>query len=230
VGLKLALLITAPTLTRPALGVVVGSGVIALILAGTLWWLIGHAITISHEGGHALAAVLFGGKVNSVRVRRDRTGRTSADLLPLTGVFFTMAGYMAPSAFGLFASLLIALGQFLAVLWVTLVLLALILTVASTWFTRFAVTVTGLVVVLALHSHSTNLVLWTACIWAWILLIGGLVHVILHNGIGADHHALKRATWIPVWVWSLLFTAFAVAALGIGLSWLTGIDSPLNTS
>ena len=220
-----AAVLGTPALHRPGLGVTLGSGLLAVGLVVLFWWLIGHAITIAHEGGHALVTVLAGGKVARVQVRRDRTGRTDS-FVPGRGVPTTLAGYLAPSAFGLLAALLITFGRFAAVLWISLALLLLILTVAGTWFTRFAVVTTGLLLVLALRTASETVVLWTACTWAWVMLLGGLVHVILHHGVGRDHHSLKEKTWIPVVFWSWFFAAFALATLWFGFSWLTGISDP----
>jgi hypothetical protein len=63
-------------------------------------------------------------------------------------------------------------------------------------------------------------------VWTWLLLIGGLIHVLLHNGKGSDHHELRKLTWLPVWFWSFLFTFVAFASLAVGFAWLTGLSTP----
>jgi hypothetical protein len=212
---------------RPGLGVVLASGLIALLVTAILWWVVGHAITIAHEGGHALAAILVGGLVEYLWVTRKRDGETGASALSrLTVIPFTLAGYLAPSVFGLIAAAIVVLGRPAAVLWTTVVLLVLVLTVASTWFTRFAVVAVGMVFALVLRTKSDGVLLWVACSWTWLLLIGGLVHVVLHNGKGSDHHRLRELTWLPVWFWSFLFTFVALASLIFGFTWLTGMSSP----
>ena len=211
---------------RPNMDVVIGTAVLALALTVALWWLVGLAVTVAHEGAHALVSVLFGGKVSAVLVNRDRTGLTSTSQGPLVAILVTMGGYLGPSAFGLLGALLITLGRPVAVLWISLLLLVGMLTVAASWFTRFVVVALGLLMAWAIRSGSDPVVVWTAATWAWILLIGGLVHVFLHNGKGSDHLALRKATWIPVWFWSLLFSSAAVAAIAYAFSWLTGYGDP----
>jgi Peptidase M50B-like len=224
---QLALLDAPVLLHRPGLGVVIGSALIALTLVVALWWIVGHAITLAHEGGHALVAVLLGGAVAGVLVNRDRTGLTSTPSLgPVRLVFVRMAGYLAPSGFGLLSALLIVLGQFPAVLWVSVLLLVLLLAVSRSWFTRFVVVATGAVIVVALRTRSEDFLLWTACIWAWLLLMGGLVNGIAHFGSGGDHQLLRDSTYIPVWFWSVLFAGSAVVAFGYALFWLTGMSNP----
>jgi len=218
---------TGWSLSRPGLGVVLGSAFVALLLSVLLWWVVGHAITIAHEGGHALAAILAGGLVSYLWVRRNRTGATGATALSrLTVIPFVLAGYLAPSLFGLAGAAVLVLGRPAAVLWASVALLVLALTVASTWFTRVAVVAVGAVLGLALRAQSDDVTLWTACSWTWLLLIGGMIHVVLHNGKGSDHHQLRKLTWLPVWFWSFLFTFVAFVSLVFGFAWLTGISAP----
>lgn len=219
--------LAAPVLHRPGLDVAIGSALIAVLLIAGTWWAVGQALTLAHEGGHALVSVLLGTDVQDVRVWRNREGlTTTAGADRVTRVITGMAGYLAPPAFGLAAVVLIVLGYAVAVLWITVVLLVLVLTVAGTWFTRFAIVMTGLAFGLLLGTESDGLLLWAACVWAWILLLGGLVHAIQHFGVGGDHHNLRELTWIPVWIWSLLFTAVAAATLACAVAWMTGISDP----
>ena len=124
------------------------------------WRPAGHAITIAHEGGHALAAILAGGLVSYLWVRRDRTGETRATALSrLTVVPFVLAGYLASSLFGLAGAAVLVLGRPAAVLWARVALLVLALTVASPWFTRAAVVAVGAVLGLALRAQSDDVTL-----------------------------------------------------------------------
>ncbi|MDQ1287852.1 MAG: hypothetical protein QG622_1417 [Actinomycetota bacterium] len=208
---------------RPPLVVVGGSAAIAFLLVVEVWWLVGHAIALAHEGGHALMAVLTGGRVTRVRVDRDQTGETEVLVGPVGMVLVTLAGYLAPSAFGLIAAGLIAHGRSAAVLWASLVLLLPVLVVAATWFTRFAVVATVTLIAAVLSRGSDTVVLWAACTWTWILLIGGLTHICLHYEAGADLLALRRLSRIPVEISSHVVAVLALAALWCAFSWLTGI-------
>jgi hypothetical protein len=58
----------------------------------------------------------------------------------------------------------------------------------------------------------------------WLLLVGGLVHVLQHGARGSDFQALRRATWIvPAAVWAALAAVAAGAALVYGGMLLLGL-------
>ena len=214
-------------LHRPDLLQVLASALAAVLLLVVLWWAVGLVLTMAHEGGHALAALVLGATVLSLLVRHDRTGRTTLVRVgPLAAVGFLAAGYVGPSGFGLAAAALLVYGQPTAVLWLTVALLALALAVSGTWFTRFAVVLAGAFFVLMLSKRSADVDAWTACTWTWVLLVGGLVQSVAHFGTGDDHHALQKATWLPVPFWSLLFTGGALGALLLASAWLTGLSDP----
>jgi hypothetical protein len=210
----------------PSITTVLVGGVIAVVLVLGVWSLVGHVITIAHEGAHAVAAVLLGGRITEVRLNRDLTGSTrwaNAVLqLPVAA-----AGYLGPSAFGLVGSVLIVHGRSDAVLWISLVLLGLLLLSTANWFGRFAVVLTGAALFLTLQQGSAGVRVVVACAWVWLLLIGGLLHVWNHRHGGADFADLRRMTFVvPPFVWAGFALLVASFALVVGGAWLVGAATP----
>src|SRR5205814_8719424 len=105
--------------------VVVMSGLVALVLSLIVWPVVRFAVTIAHEGGHALTASMMGGTVRSIHVYRNKDPRgrgltTWSGVGPVGRFFTTLAGYVGPSIFGLGGSVLLAGGHSAAVLWLSL--------------------------------------------------------------------------------------------------------------
>ena len=84
--------------------VVAVSGAVALIvvLNGWFWHLTRNAITIAHEGGHALVSLLAGRRLQGIRLHSDTSGETRSRGRPDGPglVLTTMAGYLTPPLLG----------------------------------------------------------------------------------------------------------------------------------
>jgi Peptidase M50B-like len=88
----------------PPAWVIAVSGTIALliVLNRRAWRLARTSITIAHEGGHALASVLCGRRLDGIRLHSDTSGvtysrgRRTGPAVVLTSV----AGYVTPSLLG----------------------------------------------------------------------------------------------------------------------------------
>src|SRR6186713_1295420 len=95
--------------------VVVVSALVALAIVsfGMSWQLSRGLITIAHEGGHALMALVTRRKLEGIRLHSDTSGVTLTRGRP-TGpgmVLTSLAGYLAPSLLGLAAALLTEQGR-----------------------------------------------------------------------------------------------------------------------
>src|SRR5712691_4211678 len=112
----------------PPAWVVAVSGTIALliVLNPRAWRLARNSITIAHEGGHALASVLSGRRLDGIRLHRDTSGVTySHGKRTGPGVVLTLAaGYLTPPLLGAGAAWLLAAHHVTAMLWLMLALLA----------------------------------------------------------------------------------------------------------
>ncbi len=223
--------------------VVAAGGVAALVMVVNRWaWsLTRNAITIAHEGGHALASLLTGRRLGGIRLHYDTSGetRTRGKAHGPGMVFTALAGYLTPPLLGLGAAWLLAADHVVALLWLLLVLLA-----ATFLVMRNAYGVAAVLVAVAAVSVVTLLApalvqsAFGYCA-AWFLLLGGVRPVAelwrsrrrgRRSGGGAsgasDADQLARLTGVPGGVWVGLFWLFAVAALALG-AWLL-IPGPLH--
>src|SRR5215217_8170098 len=99
------------TQSDPAASVTLVAGGLALlvVLVGRPWRFARNLVTIVHEAGHALAAVLVGRRLQGIKLHSDTSGVTVSRGKPEgPGMAFTApAGYSAPGLLGLlFATLL----------------------------------------------------------------------------------------------------------------------------
>ncbi len=204
-----------------SLVVVVGAGLIALLLSLIVWPVVRFAVTIAHEGGHAITASMMGGTVESIHVYRnnDERGRgiTFFRGVGPFGKFFTaLAGYTGPSIFGLGGAVLLAGGHSVAVLWLSLVFLLLALIQMGNILGGLAAVGTGAVVILVLRYASTEGRTFFAYVWIWFLLFGGVGHVVASGWRSGDAGELKRLSLLPATIWSGFFGLATLAALVYG--------------
>ena len=63
---------------RPPIWLVIVTGLVALgaVVPRTAWRLSRNAITIAHEGGHGLMALLTGRRLDGIRLHSDTSGLT----------------------------------------------------------------------------------------------------------------------------------------------------------
>ncbi len=101
--------VTTVLAARPA---VLLAAALALVAVGwtALWRWTRTVVTIAHEGGHAVVAVLAGRGLTGIRLHADTSGLTvSTGARRWPGLVFTfLGGYPAPSLLGLGGALLVA--------------------------------------------------------------------------------------------------------------------------
>lgn len=208
----------------------------AIVLTGerTTWRLLRFVVTIAHEGGHAVAAVLVRRELAGIRLHSDTSGVTlSRGRAEGPGMVFTAVfGYPAPSLIGIGFAALVGLDQIRVMLWVTIGLLVLLLTQIRNMFGVVTVVGSGAAAVAVIIWGTDRVALGFACAVAWLLLVGGLRAVIelqrsrrqQGSGRGArqlssDADQLARLTGLPGLIWVTLFFLLSTAALGTG-GWL----------
>lgn len=214
----------------PGTSWVLGTGALALllVLAPATWPRVRLAVTLVHEAGHALVAVLVGRRLQGIRLHADTSGVTvSRGRARGPGmVAMLAAGYLAPAVLGLGAALLLADGRALALLWSLVALLLLVLAWIRNGY--------GLLVVLAVGGGVLALSWYAdprtqsagALLVAWLLLLAAprpLVELLLAGRAGrqgSDPQQLAGLTRLPVLLWVLVLLAANVAGLVVGVSTL----------
>ncbi len=155
-----------------------------MVLAnGWAWHLTRNAITIAHEGGHALASLLTGRRLYGIRLHSDTSGETRSRGKPHGPgmVFTTMAqGHLTPPLLGAGAAALLAAHHVVLLLWLLLVLLAATLLAIRNAYGALAVLVTAaaVVAVTLLLAPVTVQVCAVGYAAAWFLLLGGVRPVV----------------------------------------------------
>ena len=242
------------TQPAPPVWVIAVSGVVALIvvLNGWFWHLARNAITIAHEGGHALVSVLAGRRLQGIRLHSDTSGETRSRGRPDGPglVLTTMAGYLTPPLLGAGAACLLAAHHVVLLLWLLLVLLAATLLAIRNAYGALAVLVTAAVVVAVTWLATAEVQAGFGAAAAWFLLLGGVRPVVelqrsrrrarrprgraarpgavVWQGRAPESDAdqLAGLTGVPGGVWVGLFLVVALVALAIGARLL--IPGPLN--
>ena len=205
-----------------------------------LWRIARNAITIAHEGGHALAALLTGRKLRGIRLEFDTSGLTLSAGRPTgPGMMFTLlAGYVAPSLIGLGGAWLLGGNRITLLLWLAVVLLLLMLINIRNVFGVVSVLVTGAIVFVVSWSASAQVQAVFAYAVVWFLLIGGVRPVFELQSLRSrgrmpesDADQLAGLTRIPALFWVGVFLIVDVAALVTGVFLLAGQWLPeLSTS
>jgi len=201
--------------------VLLGIAVFAVVLVPATWLVVQHVETMAHEGAHALVGSSTGWKIHGVRLWRSGDGRTDRSSANRSGnVITSAAGYLGSSAFGLGAAKLISVGHAVAVLWLSLLLLVILLTVIRNSFGVFAVVITGFVLYLFARYAAIGTEIVVAYVVTWFLLLSGLRMVVEHGPGAGDADKLAETTHVPRVLWSGLWLVGTTVALVLGGSLL----------
>ncbi|CAL9525278.1 M50 family metallopeptidase [Streptomyces sp. enrichment culture] len=222
------------TQPAPELWLVVATAVAALLVTvpGPLWRTARNAVTIAHEGGHGLVALLTGRRLEAIRLHSDTSGLTVSRGRP-TGIGMILtaaAGYTAPSLLGLGGAWLLAADRITLLLWVATALLIAMLLMVRNAYGVLTVLVTGGAFLLVSWLTEPEVQAAFAYAAVWFLLLGGVRPVFelqakRRRGEAADSDAdqLARLTHAPAAVWVFLFHAVALSSLIGGGRWLLGL-------
>ena len=215
----------------PSRVLVLATALVALVAVASsrLWPVTRTVVTMAHEGGHALVALLAGRRVDGVRVMRSTAGVTvSEGHAAGPGIVLTAAaGYLAPPLLGLGAAALLASGHLAGMLLLSLALLAALAVAMRNAFGIAAVVVTGAAIAAVLWRGSALGENVLGYLLTWFLLFGGVRPVLelqrtrrRQRGRGTDADQLALLTGVPAGLWVLLFGLAALAALAVGALWL----------
>ncbi|MFB7938196.1 M50 family metallopeptidase [Streptomyces sp. NPDC056049] len=217
----------------PAEWLVIATGVAALAVTvpRRLWLFARNAITIAHEGGHALVALAAGRRLEAIRLHSDTSGLTVTRGRPTgLGVVLTLAaGYTAAPLLGLGGAALLGAGRVTVLLWAASALLLAMLVMVRNAYGILSVVLTGALFVLVSWLAPAEVRAVFAYAVVWFLLLGGvrppfeLQSKRRHDGApDSDAGQLSRLTHVPAGVWLAFFHTVSLSCLIGGATWLLG--------
>ncbi|MFD9434593.1 M50 family metallopeptidase [Streptomyces sp. NPDC060002] len=222
------------TQSDPDLWVVLATAVAALavVVPHTLWRISRNAITIAHEGGHGLVALLTGRRLTGIRLHSDTSGLTLSRGKPhgLGMILTAAAGYTAPPLLGLGGAALLGAGRITLLLWVATALLVVMLLMIRNAYGALTMVLTGGTFLLVSWLAGPQVQAAFAYAVVWFLLLGGVRPAFelqakrSRAGAGdSDADQLSRLTHVPAGLWLFLFHAVSLCALLGGGRWLLGL-------
>ncbi|MGH3313840.1 MAG: M50 family metallopeptidase [Streptomyces sp.] len=205
---------------------------LAAVAPSGVWRLSRNAVTIAHEGGHGLIALVSGRRLDGIRLHSDTSGLTLSRGKP-TGIGMVLtaaAGYSAPSLLGLGGAWLLAANHITLLLWsATALLLAMLLMIRNAYGVLTVLLAGG---AFLLVSWLTEPEVQAAFAYGvvWFLLLGGVRPVFELQGKrrrggapDSDADQLSRLTHVPAALWLVLFHAVSLCSLTGGGRWLLGL-------
>ncbi len=217
--------VSAQPVPPDAVVLVTAALALAVVLPNRAWALARNLITIAHEGGHAVIALVSGRRLQGIRLHSDTSGLTvSSGRETGPGMVFTlMAGYLAPSLIGLAGAGLLAIGHITLLLWVALVLLIAMLVMIRNWYGVLAVVTTVLLIFVISWFASSPVQAVFAYVSVWFLLVGGVRPVAelqrqrrRHWVVASDADQLAQLTRLPGLLGVAFFLLVNLAVLAVG--------------
>lgn len=210
----------------PPVSTIAGTAVVAFIVVAwrRSWRVARHVITIAHEGGHALMAVLSGRRLSGIRLHSDTSGLTlSRGRQSGPGMVATLAaGYTAPSLLGLGGAALLASGRLTLLLWLSILLMVLMLVMIRNAYGVLSVLVTGAILFAVSWYASDRWQAVFAYAAVWFLLVGGVRPVFevqkqrrRRQAPWSDPDQLARVTRVSGGMWVTLFVLIGVGSLAL---------------
>ena len=204
-----------------------------------VWRIARNAVTIAHEGGHALMALLTGRRLRGIRLEFDTSGLTLSAGRPTgPGMILTLVGgYVAPSLIGVLGAWLLGGNRITLLLWLAVALLLIMLINIRNLFGVVSLLVTGAIVFAVSWYASPQVQAAFAYVGVWFLLFGGIRPVFELQSLrrrgrmrDSDADQLARITHVPALFWVTFFFAVNALALVVGAFLLAGQWLPEATA
>lgn len=209
---------------------VIAAGVVALgvVLASGPWRVARNVVTIAHEGGHAVVALVTGRQLTGIRLHSDTSGVTVSRGRPDgIGMILTVAaGYIAPSLVGLIGIVLLLDDRITMLLWMSILVLASMLLLIRNVYGVVSLVGTGALVFLVSWFTPAEVQAAFAYLFTWFMLLAGVRPVlelqsqrVRQPSPHSDADQLARLTGVPGTAWVFLFGTVNVLVLALGV-WL----------
>lgn len=203
------------------------TGVLALLLVISHgpWRLARHVLTIVHEAGHALAALMAGRRLRAILLHSDTSGVTvSRGRTTGPGMVFTaLAGYPAPALLGLGFSALITVDRMPMVLVLAAAGVLGVLVMVRNAYGIFTVLVAAAVLAAVAFLGTPNIQAAFVYLITWFLLVGSIRPLFelqrkRRRGAAGDSDVdqLARLTGTPAALWLLVIGVLAGLCLVAG--------------
>ncbi|GGX90908.1 M50 family metallopeptidase [Streptomyces hiroshimensis] len=222
------------TQPAPSVWLAAATGLVALTAVAPrgIWLVTRNAVTIAHEGGHGLVALLAGRRLEGIRLHSDTSGLTVSRGKPtgLGMILTAAAGYPAASLLGLGGAWLLSAGHITALLWLATALLAAMLLMIRNAYGVLTVVLSGSLFVLVSWLAGPAVQALFAYGVVWFLLLGGVRPAFelqrkrrYRGAPDSDADQLARLTHLPATVWLVFFHVISLSALTGGGRWLLGL-------
>ena len=202
---------------------------LVLVLSRFAWPYTRMLVTITHEAGHAVAALVAGRRLGGIRLDSDTSGLTvSSGRASGPGmVAMLLAGYLAPAVVGLAAGGLLIAGFSLGLLWLLVLLLALMLLQIRN-FAGFGIVLAVAAALVAVSAYApVSVQTAVAYLVTWVLLFSApkpvweLIRMRRRGPVPhSDADQLARLTRVPGVLWATLFLVVNCLGLMLGVALL----------
>lgn len=197
-------------------------GVVALAAVILGWPVTRMLVTVAHEAGHAIVALLVGRRLTGIRLHSDTSGLTVSRGRPRgPGMVATLlAGYPAPALLGLGAAVLLASGRAVLVIALVVAVLAGMLVMIRNLFGLLVIVIGAAAVGLTAWYLDPVQQAWVAYFLTWVLLLAAprpVLELARQRSRTSDPAQLARLTGVPSAIWTLLFGVLTIGALVAGL-------------
>ncbi|WP_018686879.1 M50 family metallopeptidase [Actinokineospora enzanensis] len=202
---------------------------LGVVSINAFWRPARNVITIVHEAGHALIALLVGRRLMGIRLHSDTSGVTLSRGKPEgPGMVCTaLAGYIAPSLLGMAFAALLAGDKVSVVLMICGALLFGVLIMVRNLYGVVSLVASGIVLFLVSWYAPDQVQVAFGYLIAWFLLFGGLRPIAelqskRRRGRARDSDAdqLARLTGAPGFFWVGVFALVDLGSLVLACGWL----------
>lgn len=200
---------------------------LALSLPRATWRWFGLVVTVVHELGHALAGLITGRRVMTIRIEADHSGVTHSMGRGASAMWSTFWGYPFPAVIGAGWTAAVGAGYWPLAAVLSAVVLVVSLVVLRGWLSWFVTTTTAvLLLVLAWQEVAigrwfmlaVGAALWVGAVRAWVNLTRQHLRAGRRGLANSDATLLAEGTGVAAVLWLLLFLG-VIALCGF---WILG--------